>query len=78
MVKISIIEKMKATIIVVLFLVVVPFIAIYVIMDFRADSFPLGTIGYILIGILGVSVTLFLNQRLEKKRKEKEQVNLQQ
>ena len=78
MVIISNIEKMRATIIVVLLLVVVPLIAIYVIMDFRSDTFPVGTIGYILIGILGVSVTLFLNRRLEKKRKEKEQAEMQQ
>ena len=78
MVIISNIEKMRATIIVVLLLVVVPLIAIYVIMDFRSDTFPVGTIGYILIGILGISVTLFLNRRLEKKRKEKEQAEMQQ
>ena len=78
MVIISNIEKMRATIVVAILLVFVPFIAIYAIMDFRADSFPVGTIGYILIGILGVSVTLFLNRRLEKKRKEKEQAEMQQ
>ncbi len=70
--------KMKATIVVAILLVFVPLIAIYVIMDLRADSFPVGTIGYILIGILGISVTLFLNRRLEKKRKEKEQAEMKQ
>ena len=69
---------MKATIVVAILLVFVPLIAIYVIMDLRADSFPVGTIGYILIGILGISVTLFLNRRLEKKRKEKEQAEMKQ
>ena len=78
MVIISNIEKMRATIVVAILLVFVPLIAIYVIMDLRADSFPVGTIGYILIGILGISVTLFLNRRLEKKRKEKEQAEMQQ
>lgn len=70
--------KIKATIVVAILLVFVPLIAIYVIMDLRTDTFPIGTFGYIIIGILGISVTLFLNRRLEKKRKEKEQAEMKQ
>ncbi|TVQ49925.1 MAG: hypothetical protein EA362_03585 [Saprospirales bacterium] len=60
---------MKASIIVALLLVAIPLVAIYVVMDLRADTFPVGTIFHALVMILCVSIVLFFNHRSKKKKK---------
>ncbi|TVQ49924.1 MAG: hypothetical protein EA362_03580 [Saprospirales bacterium] len=68
---------MKTNTIIVLLFALVPFITIFLIIDLREGTFPRQIIFYTLLGVFGVLAMLFLNKRLEKKKKEKEQANLQ-
>lgn len=69
---------MKTNTIIVILFSLIPFLAIFVIIDLREGTFPRKIIYYTLLGILFILLTRYLNKRSKRENKEKEQTNLQQ